>query len=954
MGSPGLPHPQSHSRSQRKPHLRLPVPVSIFFIIGIVLFAQFTVIPRLVKEPSPNALKLSQIQLDRLDAGLQKCTEFQKPPLQYEFPVSYSRANPRWNPVRGQNKTIILRNATLFDGESFVGTVDIKFNKGVVISVSPATTAKLGPQDAIVIDLSGDYVTPGLIDMHSHHLVGSWPQIRANSDTNEMNEATGPLTPFVRSKDSMKADDPATAIIASGGITSSLILPGSANIMGGEGYMVKNTILSGPHGEEVIEELLLEHGIPEADRRRYMKMACGENPKRVYEHTRMGNAWVFRHHMERVKELVEKQDAWCISATVARETGDAAAIAALVTSSSTTKGGLPEELELESSVGMLRGKVGINIHCYEPEDIEDMLLHSKEFNFRIQAFHHALSAWKIPGLIKESGENITVATFSTFGLYKKEGYDANLWAGKILADNGVPIAYKSDHGDPQLNAKYLIFQAATAHSFHLPEDLALQSVTSVPAKSLELDHRIGFVKPGYDADIVVWDSHPLSIGATPSQVYIDGRATLDSIKVAESFAKMLVGGQNTRAEPRMRTKVAANIKEDVCRKVELGKTVITGITKSYLHPMDQAAFVSENLTMVLKAGKVVCFDSASNCLSQSDGGSVLNIEDGHVLPGLTAVSTSLGLIEIAMEGDTGDGAVSITSSPLDPENIVFAKYGIHLDGKAFERAKIAGITQAISAPVGSGFLKGVSVGFKTYGNKNILDGGVFQDDVALHLVVGQSSKKSVYTPTISSAIAELRKILLSNKEKDNIYGRAINGSLPLVVHTENKYDIMQLIKIKNEFRSINLVILGGSEAPAVATELAAAKIPLILTANRPAPSTWETLDVLVGPPLTRSPASVLSEAGVKFGIALGGNEGDSFIHDLPLEAAWAAKYAGLSDHAAVDLVSRNIEEILRLGIKEESRDFVVFEGNPLEFGASVVVAVNGEDRRVMACWPESS
>lgn len=81
------------------------------------------------------------------------------------------------------------------------------------------------------------------------------------------------------------------------------------------------------------------------------------------------------------------------------------------------------------------------------------------------------------------------------------------------------------------NAKYLLHQAATAHAFGLAADLALQSVTSVPAKSLEIDHRVGYLRPGYDADIVVWDSHPLSIGATPLQVYIDGRTTLDTKKV---------------------------------------------------------------------------------------------------------------------------------------------------------------------------------------------------------------------------------------------------------------------------------------------------------------------------------------------------------------------------------------------------------------------------------------
>jgi hypothetical protein len=150
--------------------------------------------------------------------------------------------------------------------------------------------------------------------------------------------------------------------------------------------------------------MLLDYGLPKAERQRYMKMACGENPRRVYKHTRMGNAWLFRKHMERAVELKARQDAWCLAAATARESGDKSVIARLTTSSSEKKGGLPEELQLESSVAMLRGKIGINIHCYEPEDFQDMLIHSKEFGFRIQAFHHALSAWKVPEMIKKSGQ----------------------------------------------------------------------------------------------------------------------------------------------------------------------------------------------------------------------------------------------------------------------------------------------------------------------------------------------------------------------------------------------------------------------------------------------------------------------------------------------------------------------------------------------------------------------
>ncbi|KAF5016171.1 hypothetical protein F66182_12233, partial [Fusarium sp. NRRL 66182] len=157
---------------------------------------------------------------------------------------------------------------------------------------------------------------------------------------------------MVRSLDSLKPYDIATTIIASGGVTTSLILPGSANIMGGEAFPVKNLLRSGEHGEEVVEDLLLEHGIPKEDRRRYLKMACGENPRRVYHHTRMGNAWKFRQHMARAKDLRESQDAWCAAATTARQNRDTSAAASLLADGPAGKGGLPEELEFDSTIAM--------------------------------------------------------------------------------------------------------------------------------------------------------------------------------------------------------------------------------------------------------------------------------------------------------------------------------------------------------------------------------------------------------------------------------------------------------------------------------------------------------------------------------------------------------------------------------------------------------------------------
>ena len=276
MGSLGAPTPKSRSRIRH----------SIFVgVILLVLYLQLVRVPNYLFKQPESVVRLSEVQLQLLDEGLQRCREAQRPPREYPLPTG-ARLNPRWNPVSGQNVSLQLKNATLFDGKTFVSDpVDIEFTKGVITSISVSSSASFaasrGMTNAVVIDLQGKYVTPGLVDMHSHHLVTAWPTLAVTVDDNEVNAETGPLTPFVRSLDGMKPYDVATAQIASGGITSSLVLPGSANIIGGEAYAVKNLVVSGENGEEVVEELLLEHGIPKSDRRRYLKMACGENPKYV-------------------------------------------------------------------------------------------------------------------------------------------------------------------------------------------------------------------------------------------------------------------------------------------------------------------------------------------------------------------------------------------------------------------------------------------------------------------------------------------------------------------------------------------------------------------------------------------------------------------------------------------------------------------------------------------------
>ncbi|KAK7733960.1 hypothetical protein SLS53_008112 [Cytospora paraplurivora] len=958
----------------------------------------------------PN-VTLSALEEEKFQSGLSSCAAIHKLPARTE--AQDRSENPRWNPTSGQNHTVILRNATLFDGESFLDeAVDIVFAKGLIVSVAPTTAGESThehlPADAEVINLSGAYVTPGLVDMHSHHLVIPWPHLASTEDADE--EHSGPLTPFIRAIDGMKPYDPATRLIASGGVTSSLIIPGSANIIGGEGAAVKNARRPGADGELVVEEMLLEHGVDAGERRRYMKLACGENPKVTYGHTRLGSAWALRGWLARARELVGRQEGWCEAARGAAAAGDGARARLLA-----EEGGFPEDLELESTAGVLRGRVAVHNHCYEPEDFETMIRISREFGFRVRAFHHALSAWQVPELLKEYDGNLTIATFAEFAFYKSEAYAASLSAGKILSDHGLPVAYKSDHSVEDINAKYLLLQSAVGHSFGLPEDKALQAVTSVPAAAIELDNRIGYVRPGYDADVVVWDSHPLSVGATPRQVLIDGVATLDPVKVEESTAKAVAqGGDAYRGagKPAMRAVVAEEERARFCSASERpGQSfVITGVRKSFLEESPSLTSAAEgakvqtgggNLTVVIDDGEITCIGDGLTCeyaasrlherRSNSQGVVSVDLRNGHLSRGLTAVTSSLGIAEISMDPGTGDGIVDKTS-PEDAAGpygiIAHAKYGVSLGGKNFARARLGGVTRAVQAPLsGGGLIVGVSTGLRTGVAGTLLDGGLFQDDVALHVALGDDAKAD--EGAISKAIGRLRGLVKGGERrirgtvdeediKNDPWALVANGSLPLVVKADSTHDIQQVILLKRDYPAVKAVIFGGHEAPLVsivplesmttpsiyadldclippiqlADDIAKAKIPLIFTGARPGPETWTKKDSPPGPPLSRSPADTLNEAGVLYALSLntgGGPPGDPRLQSLALEASWAAKYAGLSEHEALGLVSTNVEEILGL---ERSGDVVVWEGNPLQFGTPVLAFQEREGRLLVgSCWP---
>lgn len=337
-------------------------------------------------------------------------------------------------------------------------------------------------------------------------------------------------------------------------------------------------------------------------------------------------------------------------------------------------------------------------------------------------------------------------------------------------------------------------------------------MTSIPAKAIDIANRVGYVRPGYDADLVVWDAHPLAVGTTPKQVYIDGVETLDHVKVEASSAHVVENGIDALKyldKPSMRAVLPADDREKFCTSSRTAGQafVFTGITKSFLdefpHLMPRAdgELLTDNLTLVIEGGKVTCLGAGPSCgtaaakLSQDSIVSV-HLSNSHLTRGLTTVATALGIFEIEQESETGDGARDVVQSKEanNAENIGYAKFAVTLGGsqveaKSLARARLGGVTRAIQAPMTKGGLvTGVSAGIRTGLDSTLLNGGLFQEDVALHVVLGEESKAN--EGSISMAIERLRALVASGekqlKEGDEIgvdspWVLVANGSLPLVI-----------------------------------------------------------------------------------------------------------------------------------------------------------------------------
>lgn len=416
------------------------------------------------------------------------------------------------SPTLIRNATVLIGNGERLDG------ADVLLADGEIEAIGHDLSA---PTDAVIIDGSGKWLTPGLIDVHSHLGVYPSPGMSAHSDGNEM---TSPVTANVWAEHSVWPQDAGFAAALAGGVTTMQILPGSANLIGGRGVTLKNV------AAETYQAMKFP-GAPQG-----LKMACGENPKRVYggkgqaPMTRMGNVAGYRAAFQ---EAQEYRRGWSRHER-RREAGSGADARRGRRGSAPAVGGdeldTPKrDLRLETLAAALDGEILVHVHCYRADEMAVMLDLAREFEFKIAAFHHGVEAYKLADRLAQEG--VCGALWADWWGFKMEAYDA-IYENVALVDRpqgGCGIVHSdSSEGIQRLNQEAAKIMAhAREAGMEIAPERAIRWLTQNAARSLGVLDRTGTIETGKMADVVLWNRDPFSVYAKAELVFIDGALLYD-------------------------------------------------------------------------------------------------------------------------------------------------------------------------------------------------------------------------------------------------------------------------------------------------------------------------------------------------------------------------------------------------------------------------------------------
>ena len=869
--------------------------------------------------------------------------------------------------MRGQSpsgaqpaRVVALRGGTVLTvtkGTIPNGTVILRNGKIEAVGANIAV-----PAGAEVLDTTGQFVSPGLIDAHSHI---------ANDAINEGGTTVSSMTGM---EDVIDPTDINIYRDLAGGLTVANVLHGSANPIGG-----KNQVIKLRWGKTRADDIKFEGAMPG------IKFALGENPKdmatgaaqpgpRRYPMTRLGVEFVIRDAFTRAKAY---QKAW---KDYEKIKGSADAIPPR------------RDLQLDPLVEILEGKRLVHCHSYRADEILMMMRLAEEMGFKIATFQHVLEGYMVAKEMAAHGAG--GSTFSDWWAYKVEAADAIPHNAAIMVRKGVLVSINSDSAEL---ARRLNTEAAKTIKWGgLSEDEAFATVTINPAKQLRIDSRVGSLEPGKDADVVVWNRHPLSSYAIVERVYIDGTVYYDrrtedgrltSLKKEKSTlaAAEQTGTRPTSSTPQQDPPKNAGedrtggprVNDDGSQATGTSGTPATGaaqgakpsstaaaavvaITNATIHPITRPAI--ERGTIVLRGGKIEALGAS---VAVPAGAAVVDAAGADVYPGFINARTQMGLNEpgprgfedvnemldlnpqlrtrVAYHSESDAIAVSrangITTVAVMPGGGTFGGEVaiMNLDGWTWEEATVkpnAGITFTFPS-LGGGGGRGGGGGGRGGGGAGG-EGVTFED---------LKRNRDRRLDELARLFDQVRAYAKAGPDKTvdwtlQALVPVVERRLPLVTAVNRAQDIRDAVAFADRVK-VNIVISGGTEANMVAPLLKEKNIPVILGNILSLPGSEDAFHAA-----TYQLAGELAQAGVKVAFSTADS---AYVRNVPYHAAMSVAW-GMNRDEALKALTINAAEILgvsdRLGSLEPGKDANLFvsKGDPLEIRTSIThVFISGKD-----------
>ena len=810
------------------------------------------------------------------------------------------------------------------------GTVILRDGKIAAVG-GPGTDV---PAGADVVDAKGRFVTPGIIDAHSH--------VAADS----INEGGTTVSSMTGIEDVLDPTDINIYRDLAGGLTVANILHGSANPIGG-----KNQVIKMRWGKDAAG--LVFEGAPPG-----IKFALGENPKdmrqfgqtgpRRYPVTRPGVEFVIRDAFSRAKAY---QKDWQDYDRRKKAGEDVV---------------MPRrDLQLEPLVEILEGKRLVHAHTYRADETLMLIRLAEEMGFKIATFQHILEGYKVADEMARHG--VGGSTFSDWWAYKIEAEDAIPYNAAIMHKRGVVVSINSDSAE---HSRRLNTEAAKSmHWGGLTEDEVLAFVTINPAKQLKIDSRVGSLEAGKDADVVIWNKHPLSTYAIADRVYIDGqlyydrlaedRRTTDlrnektTLSAAEGRAPTTPAPQTPQPRTPQAPEETFGAVAPVARAQAPAVGPATAITNARIFPISGPAI--ERGTIVIRGNRI---EAVGANVAVPAGATVIDARGSEVYPGFIDARTTLGLNEPGPRGFEDSGEM------LEINAAIKAQVAYQADSDAIPVARVNGITTAAVIPSGGllggqvavmnldgwtweeATLKpvaGVSFQFPQIGRSGGGGGGGGNPDAA-RKYEDLKKERDARLQRVEDWIARARgyaKTPAAGRQTDwtlAALAPIADGTQPLFVAASNERDIRDAIAFA-ERAGVKIVITGGLESPLVAPLLKEKNIPVILGSVLTLPTREDFHHAS-----TYRAAGELAQAGVTFAFGTGAAANNRL---LPYEAAISVAW-GLDRDRALRAMTLDAATILgvadRVGSLEAGKiaNLFIANGDPMELKTQFThIFING-------------